>query len=504
LEVRHAYSLFRSPGRKYPGCLVNLLLRHHSATSVAGTTAAVTAAAATKNWNDNAPATTTFQSDPNGSWGQVTSAPGTPNQVSYREYASQAYGDWFRGLVTSTEIRDHTNVIKKTTTTAWERDFTGVPYAVNPRPKRITISDPDGNRRQTSIEYTSYGLPAEVFEQGPLGTSDWAILRRTHTDYDLSAAYVSRHILGLVQGQYLFAPDAPNSPSVQILMSKTTYEYDMDTGICTGLCADYAAAANSPSIVQHDSANYGAGLVIGRGALIRASRWDAGDEWNESKRITSSMHYNTLGSAIRSSDPLGHQTTIGYADQFVFNGTSVANPAVATLAYPTVTTDPDGYSSSARYNYDLGAVTRHQDPKGAAATTRYDAAGRIVQVTNAVNGAYSNTIYPPSQTIIVNKTTIKDLNAANLAYSFSVFDGAGRVRATAGDFSDETPHYSARYTAYDVMGRAVSQSNPIEINSDWTAAGADRMAVGGYGWIFTTQPMIGKVDRWLRRILIKI
>ena len=143
------------------------------------------------NWNDNTPATTTFQFDANGAWGQMTSAPGTSNQVSYREYSSKAYSDWFRGLVASTEIRDQTNAVKKTTTTAWERDFTGVPYAVNPRPKRITISDSDGNRRQTSIEYTSFGLTAEVFEQGPLNTSDWTILRRTHTDYDLSPAYVN-------------------------------------------------------------------------------------------------------------------------------------------------------------------------------------------------------------------------------------------------------------------------------------------------------------------------
>ncbi|MCU1268232.1 MAG: repeat-associated core domain protein [Acidobacteria bacterium] len=284
-------------------------------------------------------------------------------------------------------IRDCTDAIKKTTTTAWERDFTGVPYAVNPRPKRITIADSEGNRRQTSIEYTAFGLAAEVFEQGPLNTSDWTTLRRMHTDYDLSPAYVNRHILGLVQGQYLFAPDAPYSPSVETLVSKTTYEYDVDTGICSGLCADYAAAANSSSIVQHDAANYGATFVAGRGALSRARRWDAGDEWNESKRITSSMHFNSLGSAIRGSDPLGHQTTIGYADQFSVDGTAVANPSVLTMAYRTVTTDADGYSSSARYNYDLGTVTRKQDPLGAAQTTQYDAASRVRQVTNTVNGA---------------------------------------------------------------------------------------------------------------------
>jgi YD repeat-containing protein len=426
-----------------------------------------------ENWNGNEPAVTTFEFDVEGAWGQATFATGTAAQVSYREYSTQDYEDWTRGLVTRTEIRDHTNAIKKTTITAWERDFTGVPYAVNPLPKRITVSDSEGNRRQTSIEYTSFGLPAEVFEQGPLNTSDWAILRRTHTDYDLSPAYVNRHIFGLVQGRYLFAPDAPNSPAVQTLMGKTTYEYDVDTGICNGPCADYAAAANSPSIVQHDAANYGAGFMVGRGVLTRVRRWDANDEWNESKRIASSMHYDSLGSPIRSSDPLGHQTTTGYADQFSVDGVTVANSSVVTLAYPTVITDPDGYSANARHHYDLGQVTRQQDPKGAAQTRQYDAAGRVTQVSNAVNGAHSATIYPSSQTIVVNTANIKDLDPAHRAYAFTVFDGAGRVRAIASDFPNSTGHYSGQFTLYDKRGRPVRSTNPTEMTHLWVASGDD-------------------------------
>jgi YD repeat-containing protein len=41
--------------------------------------------------------------------------------------------------------------------------------------------------------------------------------------------------------------------------------------------------------------------------------------------------------------------------------------------------------------------------------------------------------------------------------------------------------------SYDVMGRAVSQSNPIEISGGWTATGADDVNQGGFGWIFTAQ-----------------
>ena len=450
-----------------------------------------------ENWNNGQPVTTTFVSagDEHGSFDEATYAAGTPEQVSYREYSTSDYGDWLRGLVTRTETRDAAYDIKKTTTTAWARDQSGLPYALNPRPKRTATFDGDGtcnvnvNRRQTSYEYTSFGLISDVFEQGPLNLCDWEILRRTHIDYDLSPAYVNRRILGLVTGQYVFGPDALHSPSVQKLMSKITYGYDvdLDPNICTGLCADYATAANSSAIVQRDAANYGSSFTVGRGLRTWVGRWDVTEEYNETKRITSSAHYNSLGALIRTRDPLGHQTTIGYTDQFSTDGTNVSNPSVTTLAYPTTVTDADNFAAQTRYSYDLGLSTRTADPKGAAQTTEYDAAGRVKLATNAVSGAYTRYLYPTSQTLLMSATSIADMLEANNAFAFTILDGAGRVRAKASDFPDQTPHYSAGYTEFDALGRAVSQSNPIEISSDWMATGPDATAAGGYGWIFSRQ-----------------
>ena len=178
-------------------------------------------------------------------------------------------------------------------------------------------------------------------------------------------------------------------------MSKTTYGYDIDIDqdLCTGLCADYATAANNSAIVQRDAANYGSSFTVGRGLRTWVGRWDVTDEYNEIKRITSSAHYNSLGAVIRTRDPLGHQTTIGYTDQFSNDGTHDTTVPQITMSYPTTVTDPDGYSSAAKYNYDLGAVTRKQDPKAAAQTTQYDSAGRIRIATNLVNGAYSSVVY---------------------------------------------------------------------------------------------------------------
>ena len=434
-------------------------------------------------------------------WSQAVS----PDGAIYREYSNAEYTDYRRGLVTRTEIysADNTSVPKKTTITDWTQDVTSVPYPLNPRPTATTISDSDGNRNRTTMEYTAFGLPADVYEWGPYGTTEWRTLRRTHTEYNLAEAYVNRRIIGLVAGQYLFAPDAPDSYSIQTLLSKATQEYDIDIGFCGSQnclngsgqeqqSTDYATAASgggSNFAIQHD-ANYGQSFVVGRGALTRVSRWDVEHETGGGQ-LTSTLQYDTLGSLVAASDPAGHRTVISYADSFSSDGTAVNSFPFVTLAYPTSVTDPDGFSSSVKYNYELGVVTRQVDPKGAAQTTEYDAAARVKKVTNVVNGAYTRIVYPASQTIVNKFTTIQA--GQGEAYAATIIDGAGRVRAQAKDFPNSTGRYSGQFMGYNVTGQAVIQTNPTEMSNLWTAAGDD-----GPGW-----HAISQTYDWKGRALIR-
>jgi YD repeat-containing protein len=422
-----------------------------------------------ENWNDNQPVTTSYQINPDGLSGQVTTAEGTSNEVRYKEFSNADYYDWRRGLVTRTEVyTPNSTTPRKTTITDWTQDNLNVAYPLNPRPSAVTISDAEGNRRRTTIEYGAFGLASDVYELGPYGANDWRTLRRTHTDYNLSDAYVNRRIIGLVAAEYLFAPDA-NGYSIQTLMAKTTYEYDVNA-ICSGFCYTLAPEAPSDPVVQHDQ-NYGAGYTLGRGLLAKVQRWDAADEMNANKVTTSSLVYNVYGSLIRSVDPLLHTTQIHYDDAFSNDG-SGSNPApYVTMAYPTTVTDPDGYSATAKYNYELGVVTRQQNPKGAAQTTEYDSAARVKRITNAVNAAYTRFVYPPSQTIVSKFSTIQE--GQGEAYSATILDGAGRVRAVAGDFPGSVGHYSGQFTLYDLLGRASQQTNPTEMTHTWSAAGDD-------------------------------
>ncbi len=48
---------------------------------------------------------------------------------------------------------------------------------------------------------TSFSLPSDVYEYAANGTT---VLRRTHTDYNLNAAYTDRRIIGLVFAKLVY------------------------------------------------------------------------------------------------------------------------------------------------------------------------------------------------------------------------------------------------------------------------------------------------------------
>jgi len=407
------------------------------------------------NWNSGV--TSTYDADPGLAWGQVT----FPDGTIYKEFFATA--GWQRGLTTQTENWSG-GVRKKWTTLQWTQDNTGVAYRLNPRVTETIVNDEANNRRRTTVGYTNFGLVADIKEYDANTTT---VLRRMQTDYNLSAVYTSRWIIGLPSAQYLY--DGNNT-----LFSKVTYKYDLNPNPNPYL-------QHPGTTAQHDTANYGSGFVEGRGNLNRKLRWDVTDPDTESKASEYETGYNTSGSVIFTRDPLNHETTVSYTDSF-----SDAQNNRNTYAYPTTmtVTDPDTISSSVQYNYDFGAVTRTQNPKGAAVTQTYDAAGRIERRTNMVNGAYTRYVYAPNQLNVQSYTTVND--SSSEFYQITVFDGLGRERGVASEHPGSVGGYKAQIYEYDIMGRLARKTNPTEITNptvfdvNWTPAGDD--AAAGLRW----------------------
>jgi YD repeat-containing protein len=413
-----------------------------------------------KDWNNGNEVSTTYSVE--GAKQVATQPDGTQQKIIYETVG------WQRGLVLGTETWSASE-LKRSTTTAWTQDDPTVSYPLNPRVTSSSVSD-SANSRRTEIEYvvpenTTFHLPMKVSE---FKGSEITPLRYTQTIYETGYDYPNlRHIVGLVKEQKLY--DGANA-----LLSRTGYAYD------DGCVSDVTGVAG------HDD-SYSA--AVKRGALCTVTRYDA---QNPTASITAArMTYNSLGSLLMSKDADNHQTTTSYTDAFA-DGISRN-----TYAYPTSATDGDGFTSTVRYDYGLGLPVRAQGPppqghaEGAIRATEYDAAGRPFRVKTFLTSAaeesnqpysYARQVYSPGQDFVASFSLVDVVNGANVEeYSVQVFDGLGRVRASASNHPNSTGGYAGQIVEYNNLGHTVKQYNPVEINASWLAAGDDAQSAQD-GW----------------------
>jgi YD repeat-containing protein len=421
-----------------------------------------------ENWNNGSSVDTSFTFDRGTGSGSVTTPDGTLTKETH------SVSGYNKGLTTQVDTYSSANLStpKKTIAITWTQDSTSLSYPVNPRATETDITDDESNLKRTTISYSTLTLPSSTICSLPSDIREYAsdgttVLRKTHTDYVTTSAYLNQHIIGLPSARYLYDSDSQTATP----LSKVTFAYDA------------SAPSNDGEPVQHDS-SYGTGFTT-RGNSTSVTRWDVTTLGNQTPQsVTSTMSYNTAGDLISTSDPLSHQVTISYTDLFGATGTTLPS---STLAYPTTVTDADSKSSTVQYDYDLGVAKVTTDPKGATLTKTFDGAGRVTKIeSNLVDGnnnhAYTRIVYQQSMTEV--DTYVLQSTAPTVEiYSAQFLDGAGRVISTRRELLGSTGGYSGQKFVYDVMGRVSQQSNPTEIDVNGTPKGDDQTA----GWLYTTQ-----------------
>lgn len=399
--------------------------------------------------------TTNFSFDSGGAWGQVTTPDGTVQKQFF------ATTGWQRGLPTTSETWTG-GVKKKWTELQWEQACAGTYYPCNPRVYESNIyDDTDGNgtsdnRRRVTTSFTSFNLPFDVYEYDSNATT---VLRRTRTEYNLTTTYTNRRIIGLPSRVTLYDGASAEQSKVEFFYDEGGY-----------------LQATSATPTGHDSTNYGIGFVAGRGNQTSVRRYDVGNQ----SYVEWKTGYNITGSPTFSRDPLygttAAQVAISYDDKWV-NASGNDAPNLNTFAYPTTITDQDNYSTTIKYNFDIGAVRRTINPKGASVLHEYDGYGRRWRTTNEVNGAYTYFTFDSMQSWIASYSTIEAGQGEFL--TVTTFDGHDRVRGVLRDHPGSAGGYSAQYFFYDTMGRTWQQSNPTETNANWVPTGDD---AAGWAW----------------------
>jgi len=426
-----------------------------------------------------------------GTRAQVTFPDGTSNKIYFMGTVTAS--GWRRSLPALVNTYDSSAALQRQAMTTWTQDNTNVSYQLNPRVVETNVYDapPSTNRKRTEITYQQFSfgdgtncwLPRDVYEYAANATTK---LRTLRTSYNDAPVYTSRRILGLVSEKTLYDGDVTGT-----LVSKFTYQYD-----------ETSSLQGNDAPVQHDNTNYTTAFVTGRANLSSVRRYDV---TNQSQFTTTSSKYNTAGAVVSTKDALDHEVTISYADAFAAAGTTL-DPArpFTTLAYPTTITDPDDYSSSTRYHYDFGATTWKQIPlpnvttntPGPEQKINYDSIGRVQQVTNLVNNAFTRYVYGPNY--IESFSSINTLTeTANEGHTLQVFDGLGRVIAKARSHPASTGGFSAELILYDQVGRVRRSSNPTETNisisgsplnpSQFAPVGDDIIVNGDHGWEYVEQ-----------------
>jgi RHS repeat-associated protein len=398
-----------------------------------------------------------------------------PDGTIYKEYAQNS--GFAAGLPQLSEVWSG-GIKKKWNYNTWTQDNTSLTYPQNPRVMESNVKDFEGNRRRTTIDYTTYGLPNAVREWA--GANGDVLLRTTMTAYKTDAAYINNRVIGLPYERLVY--DGPTGA----IMSRLIYQYDWGGNDPWG---DPYISTQAPSTNYTDP-----GYIMGRGNLIGVVRYNCTNNttaYDDAQAIWVQLFgYNKAGSVVWSKDPLGHKTGVSYADSF----SDTSKNALNTLAYPTQVTDGDGYYATSQYNYDFGATTRTHEPTsgtGAGITyadivMQYDSYGRALQDTNQTSGAYKKMVYDPSYNYVHTYETVTGNTQADEYHSWQVLDGAGRLRASANDHPGSTGGYSGRYIIYDNMGRVSQRSNPTEMSGQW-ATNTWSPQGDDSGWVYSVQ-----------------
>lgn len=273
---------------------------------------------------------------------QITLADGTVNKIYFVDLTNAPR--WTRGLPALVETSSGGNWQRKVKTT-WTQDDINVDYPLNPRVLETNVYDPTGNRARVQIAYQQFTLdanlscwlPRDLFEYAADATT---ILRTTRTNYNTNSNYTDRRILGLPSERLLY--EGSVNAGTPTLVSKVEFLYD-ESGSIQG----------NDAPIQHDNTSYTSSFVTGRANLSSVKRYNV----NNSQTTTTTHKYNTAGAVVSSKDPSNHEVQISYAEAFSDN-----NNSRNTLAYPTTVTDPDGFSSTVKYNFDFGAITYRRTP----------------------------------------------------------------------------------------------------------------------------------------------
>lgn len=265
---------------------------------------------------------------------------------------------------------------------------------------------------------------------------------------------------------------------------------------------NHQTIAVNPGMTMYDGARFAAfdSSHQPRGNVTRERAWVGGNDSDQSSiYVTSFGRYDNAGNIISTKDPLGHESSVSYADDYG-DGTSPGGTAVGqfgpTFARPTAVTNALGQVAKTQYDFTLGAATGLRDANNIITRTEYDQAGRPVRTTAALGlaeQAMTEVIYPTATSNVMMASRQLDVaqdgtGTIRWLASKTEMDGFDRpvlaASAEDGQKADVASFTIFTTTVYDALGRVKMRTNPYSSQ----AASTD-------GWTRTTYDVAGRVTQ---------
>ncbi len=427
------------------------------------------------------------------------------------------YTGWQEGKEYRSEVYDpQSGALLRSMDTTWQQPVDGATWpltqpetngaarANNPQVTQVltTLADTSQVSGQT-FSYDQYGNRTDAYEYdfGAAGSgTTGAFIRRTHTDYVTTAAYINATVdasagaslRGLPSQQWV-STDTAGSNKVSLAV----YNYDQ-----YGL-------ADCPNIVGHDTA-FTTGFTT-RGNVTSVTGY--ADAASGTGAVTSTSNYDIAGNVVSTTDPLGNTTTVSFADSFCNdNGVRCGEgytPHTYALLASVTTPVPDAsttynytagtfgstsaFTTSTIYDYYTGLVYSTTDANGQTTTLSYkDAQGNLDpldRLTSVVRPDGSRTDIDYGDTVgNIYVHSLADLDSARRTESYRYFDGLGRaVRSQQYENSDTSHPWVTADTEYDALGRVKRVSFPYR----WSAGISSSFSTNK--WAETVYDALGRV-----------
>jgi RHS repeat-associated protein len=235
--------------------------------------------------------------------------------------------------------------------------------------------------------------------------------------------------------------------------------------VCDG--ASTAAVSNLPT-GTHDETNYGPGSTNVRGNITQTTKQCFQGTTACANNIVTSYTYDETGQMLTSTDPNGHVTHYSYADSYttLSGGVNVTyTPSANTNAFLTMVTNPLSQTQNYTYDFNNGHLTASKDANSLVTSYVYnDSLARPTLTTRPDGGTTTVTYNDTAHTV----TSAKKINSTQTITSVAVSDGVGHVKQTQLTSDPQGTVYTD--TTYDGLGHVRTASNPYRTGPDPTTS----------------------------------